>query len=157
MDPIASFRRLFVYDAWANREALAALARAGAASPPRALAWLAHIVAAERLWVYRLRQDGTPVVVWPELSLDRCAEEIEVCSRLVQGYLDGLSPEALDAPVAYVNSQGEPWTSRAEDILQHMVMHAVYHRGQIAAALRQAGATPPSTDFIHAARQGLLE
>jgi uncharacterized damage-inducible protein DinB len=157
MDRLASLRRLFVYDAWANREALAAIEKAGEAAPPRALAWLAHIAAAERLWIYRLRREGAPVVVWPDLPLARCAEEVEECARLAEDYLDALTPVDLDAPVAYVNSQGEAWTSRTEDILQHMVMHSVYHRGQIAAALRAAGATPATTDFIHAARQGLLE
>jgi uncharacterized damage-inducible protein DinB len=36
-------------------------------------------------------------------------------------------------------------------------MHSTYHRGQIAAAMRQAGATPAYTDFIHAVRQGFVE
>jgi uncharacterized damage-inducible protein DinB len=163
MDCIATFRRLFAYDAWANREALASLAAAGEAEsagtalPPRALAWLAHVAAAERLWLHRLRRDPTPVVVWPDLNLDECAAAIEECACLVQSYLDGLAPADLDAPVDYVNSQGEPWTSRVEDVLQHVVMHSTYHRGQIAAALRQAGATPATTDFIHAARQGWIE
>lgn len=36
-------------------------------------------------------------------------------------------------------------------------MHSTYHRGQIAAAMRKAGATPAYTDFIHAVRQGFVE
>jgi len=160
MDRIANFRRLFAYDAWANREALAALSAAeaaGVAAPPRALGWLAHIAAAERLWFHRLRRDPTAVVVWPDLTLAECRTAIEECARLAQDCLNALAPDDLDAPVDYVNSRGEPWTSRVEDVLQHVVMHSVYHRGQIAAALRAAGATPATTDFIHAVRQGLLE
>jgi len=160
MDRIATFRRLFAYDAWANREALAALqnaAAAGTAVPPSALGWLAHVVAAERLWFHRLRRDPTSVVVWPHLTLAECGTAIEECARLAEDCLNRLTVEELDAPIDYVNSKGEPWTSRVDDVLQHVVLHSTYHRGQIAAALRAAGATPATTDFIHAARLGLIE
>jgi uncharacterized damage-inducible protein DinB len=150
------FDRLFHYDDWANREVLASLARTPSV-PPKALRWLAHILAAERLWLHRLRADPTPVVVWPDWTLDQCAAEIEELADLSRAYLGSLTPERLDVTVTYVNSQGEPWTSRAEDVLMHVVMHSAYHRGQIAAALRASGATPATTDFIHAVRQGLVE
>ncbi len=157
---MAHFDRLFRYDDWANREVLASLGRAQPV-PPKALRWLAHILAAERLWLHRLCADPTPVVVWPDLTLDQCAAEIAALAALSRAYLDSLDdslePGRLDASVTYVNTQGEPWTSRAEDILTHVVMHSAYHRGQIAAALREAGRTPPYTDFIHAVRQGLVE
>lgn len=76
MDFLAHVNRLFLHDDWANREVLAALSRAENA-PPEALRWLAHILAAERLWLVRLRADTTPVVVWPDFTLDRCATEID--------------------------------------------------------------------------------
>ena len=37
------------------------------------------------------------------------------------------------------------------------VMHGAYHRAQVAAVIRESGGEPAYTDFIHAARQGLLE
>jgi len=150
-------RRLFSYDDWANREVLAALTRAEALPVPKALRWLAHVLAAERLWLRRLTADPTPVVVWPDLTLDQCAAEIEELSVLWRGYFGGLTEEGLAATLSYVNSQGEPWTSRTEEVLTHVPMHSAYHRGQIAAALREAGATPATTDFIHAVRRGLIE
>ena len=55
------------------------------------------------------------------------------------------------------NSKGEPWTSRVEDILLHVVMHSAYHRGQIASDVRASGHTPAYTDFIHCVRQGFIE
>jgi uncharacterized damage-inducible protein DinB len=160
MDFLAHFNRLFVHDDWANREVLASLARVE--SPPlKARGWLAHILAAERLWLARLQGESTPVVVWPDWTLDQCAAEIEALAGLFRSYLGELGGEfgekRLVASISYVNSQGEPWTSRVEDVLLHIVMHSTYHRGQIAAALREAGATPAYTDFIHAVRQGLVE
>ena len=52
---------------------------------------------------------------------------------------------------------GRTFTLPRWAILRHIVNHATYHRGQIAADLRAAGLTPPYTDFIHAVRQGFLE
>ena len=39
-----------------------------------------------------------------------------------------------------------------EDVLLHVVMHSVYHRGQIATEVRAAGHTPAYTDYIQAVR-----
>ena len=62
----------------------------------------------------------------------------------------------LGEGIGYRNTRGEYWTSTVGDILTHVVMHGTYHRGQIAAAVRDSGGAPAYTDFIHAARQGLV-
>ena len=148
-------RRLLAWDAWANREAIASL-RAAGTPPPRALRFMAHVSAAERLWLGRLRQDPAPVVVWPEFTLEQCAAESEAMAGAWGRFLDGGPGADLERPVGYRNSKGEPWTSTVGDILTHVVTHSAYHRGQVASELRAAGFTPAYTDFIHAVRQGLL-
>jgi uncharacterized damage-inducible protein DinB len=65
-------------------------------------------------------------------------------------------PGRLGEEIPYVNSLGEAWTNRAGDLLEHAVLHGVYHRGQIAAALRRAGCEPAYTDFVHAVRRGFV-
>ena len=72
-------------------------------------------------------------------------------------YLDTLSPDDFEEGIGYRNSLGEYWTSTVGDILTHVVMHGAYHRAQVAAVIRESGGEPAYTDFIHAARQGLLE
>jgi uncharacterized damage-inducible protein DinB len=71
--------------------------------------------------------------------------------------LAALDEEGLDEGVAYRNTKGEFWTSTVGDILTHVALHASYHRGQIAAAVREAGGTPAYTDYVHAVRTGLVE
>jgi uncharacterized damage-inducible protein DinB len=73
------------------------------------------------------------------------------------GYFAQLSSAGLWQKVTYKNSKGESWTSTVQDILTHVVIHSAYHRGQIASLMRAAGGTPAYTDFIHAARQGLIQ
>lgn len=148
-------RKLFTYDDWANREVLDALKKLN--SPPsRPLQFLAHIFAAERIWLERLRGVPQSVAVWPEFTLEQCAQQAEELPRLWKQYLSGLNDEALSARITYHNSKGERWESGVEDVLTHVVMHSAYHRGQIATDLRAAGFTPPYTDYIHPVRQGLL-
>jgi uncharacterized damage-inducible protein DinB len=155
MDLRAHHRRQLAWDAWANREAVASL-RAAAGPPARALRFMGHVPATERLWLGRLRQDPAPVVVWPETTLAECASEAEAMAASWPRFLDRLSPADFERPVAYRNSLGESWTNTVGDILTHVVAHSAYHRGQVASELRAAGFTPAYTDFIHAVRQGFV-
>lgn len=156
MDTIAHYRRLFAHDDWANREALAVLEAPGT-PPAQAVKILAHVAAARRLWLVRIRGEGTPVVIWPDFSVAQCRRELEELEGIWAGYLKALTPAELVRSVTYSNSKGQPWSSTVEQILDHLSLHGAYHRGQIALLLRQAGVDPAYTDFIHAVRQGLLE
>ena len=148
--------RRLAWNRWANAETLGSL-RTGVAPPEKALRWMAHIVGAEFLWLVRLREQPAAITVWPELNLDQCASGLADLAGAWQGYLVGLPDEDLDDGVGYRNTKGEFWTSTVGDILDHVVTHSAYHRGQIAAAVRQAGHEPAYTDFIHAARQRLID
>ena len=156
MEVLRRHRRLFAYEDWANREALASL-EAVATPPPRSVKLLAHIAGAGRLWHGRLRRHGTPAAVWPDLDLPQCRTALEDLTRLWSAYLERLTPAGLAETVSYVNSKGEPWSSGVEDILTHVVLHSSYHRGQIAADMRASGHAPAYTDYIHARRQAFVE
>jgi uncharacterized damage-inducible protein DinB len=143
--------RLFRYDDWANREEVSRL-RAMESPPPRAVRILAHIAATQWLWLARML-GGTPPAVWPEWTLDECAVQFDA---LPGAWSDALPRIDRAASITYVNSLGERWTSRNDDVLTHVVLHGAYHRGQIAIIVRDAGETPPYTDFIHCTRAGLL-
>jgi len=156
MDLLEHLRRQFAYDAWANNEVLAVIKAAGSASP-RPLQLLGHIASAERVWLERLTRQPQSVAVWPEFDLDQCAAQIAALAKLWKDYLGRLSSTGLSEKVSYKNSKGEPWSSTVEDVLTHVTLHSVYHRGQIASLMRASGQAPASTDFIHAVRQGLIE
>lgn len=146
--------RLFRYDAWANAEALLSLQRV---TPPQALRWMGHVVAAELLWLGRLLEEPSELPVWPELDLEQIAAWLPRLEGAWSHYLAGLTEEDLGDGVGYRNSRGEFWTNSVGDILTHVVVHSAYHRGQIGNAVRAAGGEPAYTDLIHAVRQGLIE
>lgn len=151
MDKISQYRRWFEYDAWANREVLVNLKQIE--NPPaRALKFLAHILAAETLWLERMKGEAQSMAVWPELTLPQCEVLLEKTILSWKDFLVALGAEEFAQNIAYTNTKGEGFRSPVDDILTHVLMHAAYHRGQIATEVRSAGHTPAYTDFIHAAR-----
>jgi uncharacterized damage-inducible protein DinB len=137
--------------AWADELLLSALE---AMHPPPALAWreYAHVLGAESVWLDRLLHRTPRYAVWPELSI---AEASSLASSLrdeYSAYLSGLSAEALDAKVPYVNSAGQSFETPASDMLLQVMLHGQYHRGKINLLLRQAHLPPTPTDYIAFAR-----
>ncbi|MGF2618331.1 hypothetical protein FZC84_13245 [Rossellomorea vietnamensis] len=55
--------------------------------------------------------------------------------------------------VRYSTSTGEEFTNNEEELLQHLVNHGTYHRGNISAMLRQQGYAGHSTDYIYYLRE----
>jgi uncharacterized damage-inducible protein DinB len=155
MTVIESLARQLRHSAWANAACLDALGTIPQA-PPRALRWMAHVLAAEELWQERLLQTGRAVVVWPELTISECrALAARMAARWTE-LLGDATPARLAATVPYVNSKGERFESSMHDILVHVVIHGAHHRGQVIAEVRASGVEPPYTDYIHAVRQGFI-
>ena len=148
------FHRLFSYDDWANREVLKALSIAPSIRP---LELFSHLLSSERLWLERLRRQAQSFPVWPNFSLEECAAQVGELPELWHHYIDDLGENGMARTITYKNTLGDVYTSRVDDVLMHVISHSTYHRGQVAAAMRTAGATPAHTDFIHGVRQGFIE
>jgi uncharacterized damage-inducible protein DinB len=146
-----TLQALLDYDHWANQEVIKALMDY---STPRALSLMAHIIAAERVWLSRIRGEESPVAVWPDLTIEECmvlAAELPARWRSV---LDDFVGEKLATVIRYTSIKGEPFENTVEQMILQVVTHSGYHRGQIASEMRAAGVTPASTDFIVAVRHG---
>ncbi len=159
-DPAASVTdssvlgRLVAHMAWADDRVAAALA-AGVwedGTPPDAARWFAHLAGAARVWLARIEgASASPLAVWPDgLAPVDAAVHLRVAHRAFAAL--ARDAEGLARRIVYTNSTGEAFESTVSDILTHLVQHAAHHRGQIAAAIRTGGQTPPVTDFIQFAR-----
>jgi uncharacterized damage-inducible protein DinB len=156
------FLRMFDYDSWANRECIAAMRGAAGSVSPEMIGRVAHILSAQKLWLERILNQPQSTAVWPSATIEECVTLAEQVSSAWRNYLKTLSQQALsqrtlNSNVKYRNSKGEPWSSRVDDILTHVLFHSAYHRGQIALQMRASGFAPASTDFIHAVRAGFIE
>ena len=60
----------------------------------------------------------------------------------MRAFLDVMGQRGLDQVIEYKLLSGAPGASPFWQMLQHVVNHASYHRGQITTMLRQVGASP---------------
>jgi uncharacterized damage-inducible protein DinB len=104
-----------------------------------------HMVNAHHIWVSRINSVKNLYGVWETLPL----EKLRLVSKdNFEQTLHILDSVDLSTVVSYTNTQGNAYKNTVKDILFHVVNHTTYHRGQIALELRQAGVTPPVTDYI---------
>lgn len=153
---VDDFLRMFTYDHWANRECLAAMRTSGPV-PADTVGRMAHILSAQKLWLERILKQPQSMPVWPAATIEDCTALADEISAAWANYLHGLQISSLAGKVEYRNSKGDPWSSRVEDILTHVLFHSAYHRGQIALQMRASALEPAYTDFIHAVRQGFVK
>ena len=149
------YTRLFRYDHWANRECVAALRKSGS-EDAKVLRVIGHVLSAQKLWLERLLSQPQSMAVWPAATLEECSTLVDAMAAAWRDYLSKLSIDSFGHTIEYRNSKGEPWSSRVEDVLIHVLMHSAYHRGQIAPEMRAAGLVPAYTDFIHAVRNSYI-
>lgn len=162
---IDEIRELYAYNRWADRRVLEAAAR----MPEDALArdlgsshgsvrdTLAHILAAEWIWLTRWR--GTsPTGVPPTWDLSTVLRIREQWSRVhadTDAFITGLTDTDLAAEVSYRNTHGETFASPLWRLLRHVVNHSSYHRGQVVGMLRQLGGQGVATDLVMWYRDGM--
>jgi len=147
------FLRLYDYVAWAHRRVLEVLRRQ-AQDNERARQWLSHVLAAEQVWLTRLRgADSAAVPVWPVLTLDECAELAAQNHNEYQQFLNGLTEADFERVISYKNTKGVSFSTSIRDVLTHVAFHGTYHRGHIATLMRAAGQEPINTDFITFTRE----
>lgn len=149
-------RTLYAYNSWANHRVLDACAPLSAkqftqnlhSSFPSVCDTLAHIMLAEWLWLERWqgRSPAFPPSDFVDLASIRARwQKIETD---LNAYVQKLSAADLDRVVEYKNTKGHAFSNPMRQMLQHVVNHGTYHRGQITTMLRQLGATPLTTDLI---------
>ena len=143
--------KLYDHNGWAHDAIVADLRRA----PPDAetLRLLAHVVAAEHLWLSRIDGVTARVAVWPTLTLDEIVN-LEAENRARFRDLLARPDDTRLRRVQYRNSAGNEFENDVESILTHVATHGHYHRGQIARAMRAAGREPVYTDYIGFVRKG---
>lgn len=141
-----TLKRLLAHMEWADAAVLASFRTSNPL--PRALELYAHILGAEHVWLARLRREKPTHAVWPALDLSQCADLAPQNREGFKKYLDAAPAKTLESEVAYVNSAGQAFRTRVNDILIHVALHGSYHRGQVALLVRGAGAKPAPTDYI---------
>lgn len=151
MTPI--FGDMFAHMRWADRRALSMLRDAGD-SAPEAWKLFCHILGAERIWIARILRRPLTNDPWPALTPEECEEWMTGNGRDLQTIIADDSPFDPDAVMEYRNVAGREFRNTLSDILIHLALHGMHHRGQIVKLLRQAGREVLPLDYIVFAREG---
>jgi uncharacterized damage-inducible protein DinB len=147
MNALTQLRSLWQHAVWAD-QALARALEACAPAPEQAWREYNHVLGAEAVWLDRLTGRAQRVPLWPTPTREESAALRQSLADEYATYIGALTEEALDAPVSYVNSAGQAFTTPVREILLHVAMHGQYHRGKVNLLLRQAGELPAPTDYI---------
>lgn len=153
----ADVQLLYVYNRWANARLLDSasllsrelLAKDLGTSYQSVFGTLRHIAWGEWLWLHRWHErqaTGDNPLECTDLTMLR-SRWAGIEGEQTQ-FLSIITPGKLDRLISYENPAGTRWTYSLRHMLQHVVNHSTYHRGQVAGMLRQVGATPPATDYL---------
>ncbi len=146
------------YNKWANRRMLDAASKltseqflADLQSSHRSVRdTLAHTLAAEWIWLERWKGTSPKALLnatdfptheslrerWTQVEIDYTE------------FFNGLSDESLETVIAYTNTKGERWEYPLGSMIQHLMNHSTYHRGQVTTMLRQLGAQVMPVDLL---------
>jgi uncharacterized damage-inducible protein DinB len=112
---------------------------------------IAHICDAESIWLSRWNGGQPAGFQSPDRIPDVAAARRE-WAELESGmraFLGDLGPQGVNRVIEYKDMRGNPRSDIFWQMLQHVVNHGTYHRGQVTTLLRQLGAQPPkSMDLI---------
>jgi uncharacterized damage-inducible protein DinB len=154
---LQEIKQLVAFSRWANQRFFDALSSLPAEQYAQDLhsshggvhGTLAHIVGVEKAWLCRwLRQANTAAAELGRITsladLRTCWEQ--VCAEMQQ-FLGTLDDQKLQETLTTTTLTGT-YISPYWQMIQHVVDHSSYHRGQLVTMLRQLGVPPPSTGLI---------
>ena len=155
---IEDLSELYAYNGWANERVRASIRgldpevfkRDLGASFGSLQGTVAHLVSAQWNWLKRWKGQSAnqPLPAQQFASPGEANRRWVEVDRALAGFVDGLDASHLQQPLALTTPQGRRVSNLLWQAMLHVVNHSSYHRGQIAAMLRQVGATPQATDLM---------
>lgn len=154
----AEMRELFAFNAWANHRIIQAAEALTAEQFTKPMGssfssvrdTLVHIWAVEWVWMERLQ--GRSPSSFPDAKeyadLASMRPRWAGIEKTWLEYVSRLDESELEEEVDYKTMSFGPSRSLRWHIMQHVVNHGTYHRGQVTTMLRQLGAKGVGTDLI---------
>jgi uncharacterized damage-inducible protein DinB len=183
---VEDIQTLYSYNCWANERLFGALEKVSEhelAAPvqssfPSIRDTVFHILFAEWLWLKRWQgcsprstltdPDASPAT-WHTLTPGGIptAQELATLAGLMsfadsieqerREFLGGLNEDVLQAKLQFTDMAGTPYAAPLVQLMQHLVNHGTYHRGQVTTMLRQVGAKAASLDMLYFFRERASE
>lgn len=116
---------------------------------------LNHMLLTDYVWLLAMQGESYEKVgkVVGQLSSETAGKSVtelrEMFHELAGKFKDFFQQVDLEATAPYSHPQMGTILARYCDIVQHVVNHGTYHRGNISAMLRQLGHAGASSDYIY--------
>lgn len=163
------FRAMARNNAWSNHRLLQACARLSEADyraprtsffPSIALT-LNHILVVDWYYLDALEGGGRALEIYalpdePCATLADLTEEQRAADRRLIAFCDRLDEDGLGRIAVLVRPGGARYPERVQDVLAHLFVHQIHHRGQVHAMLAGTPAAPPQLDEFFLAQDAPL-
>jgi len=160
MTGLAYVASLYEYNEWANGHVLEAAGRLGeeefargqGASFDSVEGNLAHIVGAQVVWLARWTKAvnrSALLEVQAIRGYQPIRDAFEKSHAELRLFAESLTEERLNAPLAYKDSQGNPYERVLWQLMLHVANHGTHHRAETAMALTAMGQPPHQLDYVY--------
>ena len=149
---------LYRYSRWANGTVLKTAATLSpeqlnqklGGSFPSVRETLVHLMGGEWIWLRRWKgvSPTAPLSAAEFTDLDSIKMRWRDIETEQMDFVAQVTDASLKEPLKYVNLKGQSFEYPLGRVMQHLVNHGTYHRGQVTNFLRQLGAQPVSTDLL---------
>lgn len=114
------------------------------------LGTLAHVFAADRVWLGRIQGNPPARFLDPEkdLRMETLENEWPALHGRWKEFIGKQTDESILGKISYKDLKGNPYETPLWQIVLQVVNHGSHHRGQVSGFLRSMGHTPPPVDLI---------
>lgn len=156
---IQDIHTLYEYNYWANHRILGVVetltpeqfAKNLGSSHGGIQSTLVHIMGAEEIWLRRWKGTSPTGFAKPEDygTFRTLKQHWNVVEHEMMDFVHSLTAdEDIRKVIEYKDMKGNAYSRPLYQLMQHLVNHSTYHRGQVVAMLRQSGVEPVGTDLI---------
>lgn len=108
---------------------------------------LGHLASADEVWFARIKEEEPPSLAAKSFSsIEQASNHITGLQSRIRQHLTSISD--FEKRVIYRNTMGQEFQNSISEIIQHVVNHGTYHRGNITTILRYLGHSGIMTDYI---------
>jgi uncharacterized damage-inducible protein DinB len=150
--------RLLDYTVWANHRIVRAVATLSTAEFKRDMGsshggirgTLTHMVDSELCWLDRFKGVSPKAMMdegeFPDIIVLR--DRWTAVERHRENWFKALRPSEISEVVPYKSRDGKSFEAPLYQLIEHVVNHATYHRGQVTVLLRRLDARAVPTDMV---------
>lgn len=149
----------FRYKAWANQELLELVEQIKNDEHPEqrttAIRLLNHTLVVDKIFIAHLQGQSHPFSATNTSetpTLNQLKQSIEETDAWLINYAMDQSPTSLKENIHFTFTDGDSGRMTREQILDHLIIHGAYHRGNVGMLLTECGLNRPAdifTRFLH--------